>query len=86
MVDPVSGSAAYLEFEQKHNRHLNMLQENDRNLRRQALNEFNKVIERERSNEVIELFFRDKLVRRLIIGLEDQIEKNREIAIEILIK
>jgi len=35
---------------------------------------------------VIELFYRDKLVRRLIICLDDQIEKNREIAIEILIK
>jgi hypothetical protein len=36
MVDSknIAESAAYMEFEQKHNRHLNMLQENDRNLRR----------------------------------------------------
>ena len=62
------------------------MQENDRNIRRQALNEFNKVIDREKSNEIIESFYRDKLVRRLIICLDDQIEKNREIAIEILVK
>lgn len=43
----------------------------------------------DRSNvkdETIDFFYREKLVRRLVIGLEDQIEKNRELAIEILSK
>ena len=37
-------------------------------------------------NETIDFFYREKLVRRLVISLEDQIEKNREITIEILTK
>ena len=56
----------------------------DRNLRRQALVEFNKALDREKSDQIVELFFRERLARRLVIGLEDQIEKNRELAIEIL--
>jgi hypothetical protein len=55
-------------------------------LRRQALVEFKKAAENERNDKVLEYYYRDKLVRRLVIGLEDQIEKNRELAIEILSK
>jgi len=55
-------------------------------LRRQALAEFSKVLEKEKSNAIVEFFFREKLARRLVISLDDQIEKNREITIEILIK
>ena len=36
--------------------------------------------------ETLDFFYREKLVRRLVISLEDQIEKNREITIEILSK
>ena len=36
--------------------------------------------------ETLDFFYREKLVRRLVISLEDQIEKNREITIEILTK
>ena len=88
-------SLAYKEFEKKHNRHLNMMQENvsictdslkDRNLRRQALVEFSKAMDKESSDSVVELFFRERLARRLVISLEDQIEKNRELTIEILTK
>ncbi len=87
MVDAIASSAKYQEFEAKHNRHLNMLAESDRNLRRQALVEFNKVIESSAvTNELIEFYYREKLVRRLIMTLEDQIEKNRELAIEIMTK
>ena len=90
MVESVASSAKYQEFEQKHNRHLNMLSENvsscnslqglttliewiqDRNLRRQALIEFRKAIEASTvSDEVIEFFYREKLVRRLVLTLED---------------
>ena len=64
-----------------------MLAENDRNLRRQALVEFNKVIDSTSvSDDVLEFYYREKLVRRLILTLEDQIEKNREFAIEIMSK
>ena len=31
-------------------------------------------------------FYREKLARRLVIALEDQIEKNRELSIEIFTK
>jgi len=34
----------------------------------------------------MEFYYREKLVRRLIMTLEDQIEKNRELAIEIMSK
>lgn len=37
-------------------------------------------------DEFIEFYYREKLVRRLVISLEDQIEKNRELAIEIMSK
>ena len=85
--DSIASSAKYQEFESKHNRHLNMLAENDRNLRRQALVEFNKVIDsRVETDQLIEFYYREKLVRRLVLTLEDQIEKNRELAIEIMTK
>lgn len=101
MVDPIATNPKYQEFEAKHNRHLNMLAENvslpttilrgaqfqDRNLRKQALVEFNKVIESTSiGDDLIEFYYREKLVRRLIMTLEDQIEKNRELAIEIISK
>jgi len=87
MVDAIANTPAYQEFEAKHNRHLNMLTENDRNLRRQALVEFNKVIGSTAfTDQLIEFYYREKLVRRLIMTLEDQIEKNRELAIEIISK
>ena len=34
----------------------------------------------------MEFYYREKLVRKLILTLEDQIEKNRELAIEIMTK
>lgn len=40
-------------------------------MRRQALVEFNKVAERERDDKIIAYFYREKLARRLVIGLED---------------
>lgn len=43
-------------------------------------------MDREKSDAVIEFFYREKLVRRLVLCLEDQIEKNREYAIEIMTK
>ena len=54
-------------------------------MRRQALIEFNKVIGSSTvTDQLIEFYYREKLVRRLIMTLEDQIEKNRELAIEIM--
>ena len=38
------------------------------------------------SDELIEHYYREKLVRRLVIMIADQIEKNRELAIEIMSK
>lgn len=55
-------------------------------MRRQALVEFNKVASNEKSDDIIAYYYREKLARRLVIGLDDQIEKNREYCIEIFTK
>jgi hypothetical protein len=44
------------------------------------------VAEREKSDDIVCYFYREKLARRLVIALEDQIEKNRELSIEIFTK
>jgi len=41
---------------------------------------------RTETDQLIEFYYREKLVRRLVLTLEDQIEKNRELAIEIMSK
>lgn len=56
----------------------------DRNLRRQALNEFKKVGRSVKNDKLMEFYYREKLCKRLVLCLEDQVEKNREISIEIL--
>jgi len=33
---------------------------------------------------VLEFFYRERLCKRLVICLEDQVEKNRELSIEII--
>jgi len=43
-------------------------------------------MDREKDTQIIDCFYRDKLVRRTIICLDDQIEKNREVAIDIMTK
>ena len=54
-------------------------------MRRQALVEFKKVIDSSAVSDAhMEFFYRERLVRRLVLTLEDQIEKNRELAIEII--
>jgi predicted secreted protein len=40
----------------------------------------------EKDNKIAEFFYRERLSKRLVITLEDQIEKNREIAVEIIQK
>ena len=48
---------------------------------------FNKLADSQHiSQKTMDLYYREKLVRRLVISLEDQIEKNREISIEIFTK
>lgn len=34
---------------------------------------------------ILELFYREKLAKRLVLTLEDQVEKNREMTVEIFI-
>jgi len=74
----------YIEFEQRHNRFINMLAESDRNLRRQALIEFKKTCTNTKNLEILEYFYRNRLCKRVVLCLEDQVEKNRELAIEII--
>jgi len=80
----IADTEAYKEYEMKHNRHLNMLSDSDRNIRRQALNEFKKAV-KEKNLEILDFFYREKLCKRLVICLDDKVEKNREIAIELLV-
>ena len=80
----ITDTEEYKEFELRHNRFLNMLQDGDRNIRRQALNEFKKSMTQGKNKGILEFFYREKLCKRLVICLEDQVEKNREITIEIL--
>jgi len=71
-VTAIASNPKYHELEGKHNRHLNMLADNDRNLRRQALIEFNKVIDsKEFADDLVEFYYREKLIRRLVLTLED---------------
>lgn len=38
----------------------------------------------EKSLPILNLYYRDKLARRLVLSLDDQIEKHREMSIEII--
>jgi hypothetical protein len=41
-------------------------------------------VENTKNEKVLEYFYRERLCKRLVICLEDQVEKNREISIEII--
>jgi len=45
-----------------------------------------KSLNEEKDSKVVEYFYRERLAKRLVITLEDQIEKNRELAIDIIQK
>ena len=75
------------EFAAKFKRQINCLLESDRMIRRRALNELNKDLFNEATNdEVLASFYRNMLVKPLTTCLEDKIEKHREISIEIFEK
>ncbi len=38
----------------------------------------------EKDLKIVEFFYRERLAKRLVVALEDQIEKNREFAIDII--
>jgi len=48
------------------------------------LSEFKKAYNSNTSHPILELFYREKLCKRLVLCLEDQVEKNREMTLEIL--
>ena len=43
-----------------------------------------KSLNEEKDNKIVEFFYRERLAKRLIIILEDQIEKNRELSIDLI--
>jgi hypothetical protein len=49
------------------------------------LNEFKKAVSNTKNDKIIEYFYRERLCKRLVLSLEDSVEKHRELAIEILI-
>lgn len=46
--------------------------------------EFKKAYEGNRDKPILDLFYKEKLCKRLVMCLDDQVEKNREITVEIL--
>jgi len=46
--------------------------------------EFRKACTNTKNTKIIEYFYRERLCKRLVICLDDQVEKNREISIEII--
>ena len=46
--------------------------------------EFRKVLQKGGDDKVHEYFYRERLCKRLVLSLEDQVEKNREMSIEII--
>jgi hypothetical protein len=56
----------------------------DRNIRRQALNDFKKAVNNTKDDKILIYFYRERLCKRLVLCLEDQVEKNRELSIEII--
>ena len=71
MSTNIADSEAYKEFELRHNRFLNMLSDGDRNIRKQALIEFKKAVDALKNTDVLNLFYQDKLCKRLVLCLED---------------
>lgn len=45
-----------------------------------------KSLNEEKNDKIAEFFYRERLAKRLVLILEDQIEKNRELSIEIIQK
>ena len=48
------------------------------------MNEFKKAVANTKIDPILEYFYRERLCKRLVLSLEDSVEKHREIAIEIL--
>lgn len=80
----IADTEEYADFESRHNRQLNMLADGDRNIRRQALNDFKKAVNNTKDDKILIYFYRERLCKRLVLCLEDQVEKNRELSIEII--
>ncbi|CDW87607.1 UNKNOWN [Stylonychia lemnae] len=76
MVESISATETYQEFEKRNARFLNMIQDNVKST------SFLNLIRIETFEDRV--LMEEKLVKRLVIVLEDQIEKNREISIDII--
>lgn len=48
------------------------------------MTELKKSLTKEKNDEIVAYFYRERLVKRLVLCLEDQVEKNREMTIEII--
>ena len=71
------------EFLKRNKRNINCLLDKERNIRLRALKEFNKDLFEEKNDAVLGKFWRDHLVKPLVLIYDDKIEKLRELAIEI---
>ena len=46
--------------------------------------EFRKTVQANKNPKVVEFFYRQRLCKRTVLCLEDQVEKNREMSLEIM--
>lgn len=76
----------FTEFLKRNKRNINCLVDKEKNIRLKALKEFNKDLFEESNDAVISKFWRNHLLKPLVLIYDDKVEKLRELAIEITSK
>lgn len=71
------------DFLKRNKRNINCLLDKERNIRLKALKEFNKSLLDEEDDQVLGRFWRDHLLKPLIMIYDDKFEKLRQLAIDI---
>lgn len=73
----------FAEFLTRNKRSINCLLDKERNIRLKALKDFDKNLLDEKNDNVLAKFWRDHLLKPLVLIYDDKIEKLRELAINI---
>lgn len=79
-------SELFSEFLTRNKRNINCLLDKERNIRLKALKEFDKSLLDEQNDEVLSKFWKDHLLKPLVMIYDDKIEKLRWLAINITTK
>lgn len=78
-----SDEELFAEFLTRNKRNINCLLDKERNIRLKALKDFDKNLLDEKNDHVLSKFWRDHLLKPLVLIYDDKIEKLREFAINI---